>query len=490
VGASRRKLIVVSNRGPVSYRRAADGTRSARRGGGGLVTALGPLVSRHDIIWIASAMSDEDRLVAAEAGGTAFEETGRDGSRYRLRLVGHEPDDFDRYYNVLANPTLWFLQHYLWDLARAPTVDTRLHEAWASYEAVNSGFAEAVIEELDDGQSAAVWFHDYHLYLAPRYVRRLLPDATLSHFVHIPWPEADYWTVLPESMRRAVHDGLLANDVVGFHTHRWRENFLASAEAVLGAEVDREESVVEHDGRRTLVTAHPIAVDTSEFDQLAGSPAVLDAARDLEQPGEERLILRVDRTDPSKNIVRGFRAFELYLERHPEARGTVRMLALLDPSRQEIPQYAAYLDEIAASAREVNGRFARGAWQPITVEIRDDFPRSVAAYKRYDVLLVNAVFDGLNLIAKEAPLINERDGVLVLSENTGAHEELGEWALTVSPFDLIGQAEAIHEALELPADERRARAEAIRVHIREHDLESWLSAQLADLDRVSAPAPR
>jgi trehalose 6-phosphate synthase len=290
-------------------------------------------------------------------------------------------------------------------------------------------------------------------------------------------------------MRRAVHDGLLANDVVGFHTVRWRDSFLASAEAVLGAAVDREEGIVEYDGRRTVVTAHPISVDTSEFDELASSPAVLDAGRDLERLRPERVILRVDRTDPSKNIVRGFRAFALYLEAHPEANGKVGMFALLDPSRQDIPQYAAYLEEIEAAAGEINARFGREGWEPIVLEIRDDFARSVAAYKLYDVLLVNAVFDGLNLVAKEAPLVNERDGVLVLSENAGAHEELGEWALTVNPFDVAAQADAIHRALELPRAERRARAEAVRAHVREHDLEAWLLAQLADLDRVSAPAP-
>jgi trehalose 6-phosphate synthase len=487
--APRRRLIVVSNRGPVSYRRGEDGSRFARRGGGGLVTALGPLVSRHDVIWIASAMTDEDRAVAAEARGGAFDETGRDGSRYRLRLVRHDPADFDRYYNVLANPTLWFLQHYLWDLVHVPGLEPDVHAAWASYEAVNAGFAEAIAEEISRDGDAAVWFHDYHLYLAPRLVRRAQPAATLSHFVHIPWPEPDYWTVLPERMRRAVHDGLLANDVVGFHTRRWRDNFLASAEVVLGASVDREEATVEYAGRRTLVTAHPIAVDTAEFDELTTDPAVLEAARDLASRRPERVILRVDRTDPSKNIVRGFRAFELYLERHPEARGRVGMLALLDPSRQEIPQYASYLEEITAVAGEVNERFSEDGRKPIELEIRDDFARSVAAYTQYDVLLVNAVFDGMNLVAKEAPLVNERDGVLVLSENAGAYEELGEWAVTVNPFDVAGQAEAIHEALELPLEERRRRAEAIRAHVREHDLESWLAAQLEDLDRVSAAAP-
>jgi trehalose 6-phosphate synthase len=488
VESARRKLIVVSNRGPVSYGRDADGKRAVRRGGGGLVTALRPLVAHHDVVWIASALTDEDRAVAAEAGG-AFDETGRGGARYRLRLVDHDPADFDRYYNVLANPMLWFAQHHLWDLVRAPSHGRLLADAWASYERVNAGFATAAADELTADPAAAVWFHDYHLYLAPRMVRRRCPDATLSHFVHIPWPDADGWTVLPRPMRAAIHDGLLANDVVGFHTRRWRDNFLASAAAIVGADADPESAVVDHDGHRTLATAHPISVDVAEFDELAASPEVVAEERDLEGLRSERIVLRVDRTDPSKNIVRGFRAFELFLELHPEWRGRAGMVALLDPSRQDIPQYAAYLEEIQTTVGEVNARFAADGWMPVTLEIGDDFPRSVAAYKQYDVLLVNAIFDGLNLVAKEAPLVNTRDGVLVLSENAGCHEELGEWALTVNPFDLAGQAEAIHAALELPAPERRARAQAIRAHVRGHDIEDWLAAQLHDLDRVSAAAP-
>jgi trehalose 6-phosphate synthase len=485
---SRRKLIVVSNRGPVSYSRDGSGARVERRGQGGLVTALRPLVSRHDVTWIASAMSDEDRVVAAEARGGTLDERGRDGAPYRLRLVAHDPNAFHRYYNVFANPMLWFLQHYLWNLVVEPSFDRRLHEGWESYERVNEAFAEAVLEQLEEDTDAAVWFHDYHLYLAPRAVRRARPDAVLSQFVHIPWPGPDYWTVLPEPMRRAVLDGLLANDVVGFHTDRWRSNFLALAARILGAEVDWEAGTVEHDGRQTLVSAHPISVDASEFDELATSEAVLAEERELEQLRPERLIVRVDRTDPSKNIVRGFQAFELYLERHPESSGRVSMLALLDPSRQDIPQYAAYLGEIESAVRHVNERFGTDDWRPVVLETRDDFPRSVAAYKQYDVLFVNAIFDGMNLVAKEAPLVNERDGVLVLSENAGAHEELGEWTLPVNPFDVVGQAEAIHAALELSAGERGARAEAIRAHVREHDIEAWLAAQLADLDRVSALA--
>jgi trehalose 6-phosphate synthase len=485
VSASRRKLIVVSNRGPVTYGRDG-GRRVARRGGGGLVTALRSLVSHHDVTWVASAMTDEDRAVAAGAGGEAVQEHARDGSAYRLRLVAHDERAYDWYYNVVSNPTLWFLQHYLWALAREPDVDHGLRHAWEEgYLTVNRAFAAAVLDELEREPDATVFFHDYQLYLAPRFVREERPEATLAHFVHIPWAQPDYWRVLPDSIRRAIHDGLLANDVVGFHTARWRVNFLRSARDVVGADV--EEDGLSYRDRTVLVTAHPISVDPSEFDELKDSPAVVRAEDGIAGRRPEALILRVDRTDPSKNVVRGFRAFELYLDAHPEMHGRVGMLALLDPSRQDIPEYAEYLGAIQRTARRVNDRFQRDGWTPIDLQIADNFPQAVAAYKQFDVLLVNAIFDGLNLVAKEAPLVNERDGVVILSENAGAHEELGEWALTVNPFDVAGQAEAIHAALTMRAEERRERLAGIRAHVREHDLSAWITAQLADLDRVAAP---
>jgi trehalose 6-phosphate synthase len=482
----RRSLIVVSNRGPVSYARGPSGERIARRGGGGLVTALRSLVLHHDVTWIASAMSDEDRVASTDNNGGAFDEVARDGSPYRLRLVAHDEQAYDWFYNVVANPTLWFLQHYLWDLANAPSLDHGLHNAWdEGYVPVNRAFADAVIDELERDPEATVFFHDYHLYLAPRYVRDARPDTRLAHFVHIPWPQADYWSVLPRDIRRAIHDGLLANDTVGFHTKRWRRNFMRSSEDIVGGSCDWAKDCVGYDGRRVTITASPISVDPTEFDDLAQSEPVLAAGRELAANRPEKLIVRVDRTDPSKNIVRGFRAFELYLDAHPEMHRRVVLLTLLDPSRQEIPEYAEYVGAIQREARRVNDRFQREGWTPVDLQISDNFPQAVAAYKDYDVLLVNAIFDGLNLVAKEAPLVNERDGVLILSENAGAYEELGDWALSVNPFDVAGQAEAIHRALEMPVEERRERLDAIRTWVREHDLAAWIEAQLEALDLES-----
>jgi trehalose 6-phosphate synthase len=462
----RRKLIVVSNRGPVRVDR--DG--SVHRSSGGLATALRSLLQHHDVTWIASATTAGDRALAGET---------RQQDNYRLHLVAHDPQAYDWFYNVVANPMLWFIHHSLWQLAYTPRVDAAFHRAWRDgYSAVNEGFARAVLGELEREPDAAVFFHDYHLYLAPRLVRKERPDATLMHFVHVPWPQPDYWRVLPRPMRSAIHEGLIANDVIGFHTDRWRRNFVYSTRELLGEDVTQQ-----------TVTA-PISVDPAEFDELAQSEAVLEAEREIIARRPEQLVVRVDRTDPSKNIVRGFRAFELYLDAHPEAHRRVGMLALLDPSRQDIPEYAEYLGAIEREARRVNDRFQQDGWKPVDLHISDDFPRSVAAYKQFDVLLVNAIFDGMNLVAKEAPLVNTQDGVVVLSENTGAHAELGEWAVSVNPFDVAGQAEAIDEALTLDVADRHARLEAIRTYVREHDVNEWLELQLAALDRVATTARR
>lgn len=452
--SEQRPLIVVSNRGPVTYGRDASGARVERRGGGGLVTALRGLRERHDVTWIASAITDEDRAVAGERSGEAV-------------FVVHEPRAYDLFYNVVANPMLWFIQHALWGPAFSPVIGRELHEAWREgYEVVNRAFADEVVAQLDNNPDAAVMFHDYHLYLAPRMVREVRPEAKLAHFVHIPWP-AD-WTTLPPALRRALHEGLLANDVVAFHTARWARNF------------ERSCADLSCDAGRTLVTHHPISIDAREFDAVRESAAVVAAEATLDRP--EKLIVRVDRTDPSKNIARGFRAFGILLDEHPEWRGRVKLLARLDPSRETIPEYVSYRAAIEAEAAAVSARYP-GA---LEVQVADDFPQSVAAYKQYDVLLVNAVYDGMNLVAKEGPLVNDRDGVLVLSENAGAHEELGEWAVSVNPFDVWGQAEALHEALSMEPAERRRRAAAIQAQVRENDVAKWLQGLLADLDRVSA----
>ena len=246
--------------------------------------------------------------------------------------------------------------------------------------------------------------------------------------------------------------------------------------------VDMEARCVHHNGRVIRVRDYPISVDPAEFDRLREDEAVLAEREALQAWRPERIVLRVDRTDPSKNVVRGIQAFELFLADHPEWEGRVTLLAKLDPSRQDIPEYAEYLGAIQRAARSVNDRFyATGDWQAVELRISDNFTEAVAAYAEYDVLLVNAIFDGMNLVAKEAPLVNDRDGVLILSENAGAHPELGPFALTINPFDLQEQADAIHAALVMPAAERHRRIEGLRAQVREHDIGHWVDALMDDL---------
>jgi trehalose 6-phosphate synthase len=464
----RRRLVVVSNRGPLGYRQAADGGLETVRGAGGLVTALRPLVDGHEITWVASAMGDVERRLAA--AGPRVERSAA-GAAFTLRLVAHDPEPYRQYYGVIANPVLWFVQHGLWDLKQNP--DANLEAPWRDgYVAVNTTFAAAAVEELDRAPGASLFVHDYHHYLVPKLVRASRPDARIAHFVHIPWVGPDAWAVLPPAISRAVHEGLLACDSVGFHTERWRAAFVDSCEELLGRGADAE--------RRSH--ANPIAVDAREFDALAASEAVRLRREALRAERPEILVLRVDRTDPSKNAIRGFEAFGLLLERSPELRGRVGLVALLDPSRQEIPEYVDYRKATEHAAAEVNRRYGRPGWSPVRIDVRDDFPASVAAYLEYDVLLVNPVMDGLNLVVKEAPLVNARDGAVVLSRTAGAYEELSEWVVPVDPLDVDGQAEALRHAIELPREHRRAFLAHARAHVRTHDLEAWASRELAELD--------
>jgi trehalose 6-phosphate synthase len=481
-----RRVILVSNRGPVQYGREG-GERTASRGAGGLVTALSG-IGRHlqDGVWVCAAMSDEDVVVAGESpGGTHPPELGDD--KIRVRLVALDPTAQDDFYTLISNPLLWFIQHHLYDLKSAPNITRREIDAFESgYAAVNRRFAEVVAEEVEAaGGDAIVMVHDYHFYLLPAEVRARCPDAVLHHFVHIPWPDPESWRVLPPPMRNALFHGLLGNDVVGFHTERYARNFLLGCQELLALPVDLSAMEVVVDGRVVRARWYPISIDPEAFEAMARSEAVLDQERELAARRRDHLLLRVDRTDPSKNIVRGFLAYDILLQDHPELAERITFMALLQPSRQDVPEYAAYLDRIKATVDEVNGKHSTGGWRPIELYLEDNLDLAVAAYKQFDVLMVNAMYDGMNLVAKESIVVNARDGVLALSENTGAHMELGAFAVTLHPFDLQQQADAIYEALTMPAEERRDRRNACVRVVHQNDVAKWLEVQLADISRAA-----
>ncbi|MBA3747896.1 MAG: trehalose-6-phosphate synthase [Solirubrobacterales bacterium] len=470
-------LVLVSNRGPVTF----DDDGSFTRGGGGLVTALTGLASHHEVLWIASAMSDGDKQKAQDCDGPFEVESEGDGV-YQVRLVTSDSDAYDRYYNVASNPMLWFIQHYLWDLSNAP--DIRQHEVDAfeqGYKVVNEDLAAAALEQIEDQDDPVVMVHDYHLYTLPAVIRASRPDVFLHHFIHIPWTQPDAWRVLPRSIRDEIYEGVLANDIVGFHTRSYRWNFLQCCRDLMGLDVDFERGIVHHDGREVWVRAYPLPIDYEATKRVAASDRTAEFEEELKRRRREHLILRVDRADLSKNVLRGFTAFDLFLEQHPEFCEKVTFIAQLMPSRLDVKQYQEYLDHIEERVAFVNHRHGTPDWMPIQLKLRDDLEEAVAAYKHYDVMIVNAMFDGMNLVAKEGPVVNERNGVSILSENTGAHEELGEFALSVNPFDIKETADSIHAALTMSAQERERRAQGLRAVVTERHPGDWIDEQLADI---------
>ena len=501
-------VVLLSHRGPASFRRTPNGV-AVKRGAGGLVTALMGLAEHlDDAVWVCAAATEADAAVAAEHEGHSIEiafspepqvvpeDEPADGPSVSVRYVEVDPDQHRMFYGEIANPLLWFVQHGLYGLANAPDIDEATHRAFADgYVAVNRQFAEAVADEVDArGGRAVVMLQDYHFYLVGEQVRRRCPDAVISHFVHIPWPGPDGWRVLPPSMREPLLRGLLGCDVVAFHTTRFATNFLRCAQVVLGLDVDLRAGTVEvpqpGGGTRTVAArAYPISVDVEAVEKLAAGEDVSAQCTAIESAYLDegrQLIVRVDRTDPSKNIVRGFRAFGILLDQHPELRGRVTFLASLMPSRTDVPEYADYLAQVGGVVAEVNARHHMEGWQPIDLRLQEDMTFAIASYQLADVLVVNAVNDGMNLVAKEAVLVNSRDGVLLLSENTGAHEELGPHALTLHPFDLQQQADAMYEALTMDPVERRQRISAAADVVRRNDVQRWLESQLEDLEKAIA----
>ncbi len=475
---SRGPLVLVSNRGPVTFQ--DDG--SVKRGTGGLVTALTGLASHRDAVWIASALTDGDARKAHESEGKALTVHSPAGGEYQVRLVVSDPEAYDRFYNIFANPMLWFIQHYLWDLSNAPDVRRNEVEAFEyGYNVVNEDLATAVIEEIDGTDEPVVMVHDYHLYTLPALVRRARPDVFLHHFVHIPWTQSDAWRVLPQKIREELYCGLLSNDIIGFHTSSYRRNFLQCCRDLMDLDVDFESGVVHFEDREVWVRSYPLPIDAKALFNVASSDGVADQEQQLLRRRRDHLILRVDRADLSKNVLRGFSAFDLFLEQHPEFRERITFIAQLMPSRTDVPEYAEYLERIEALVAVVNHRHGTPDWMPIQLKLRDDLEEAVAAYKHYDVLLVNAMFDGMNLVAKEGPMVNERDGVSILSENTGAHEELGEHALSVNPFDIQALADSIHAALTMQPAERARRLRGLKEIVTARDPGDWIDEQLADI---------
>jgi len=453
-------VILASHRGPYAFVDRGDGTYEARRGAGRLVGALGPLLSRHDgpFVWVAAAIGDDERAALRAGQATT---PGID-----LRLLDLDERTHRLHYDIVSNSVLWFLHHGLFDLVRRPRFDARFREAWAAYVAVNEAFADAVCDAALPGDTVLV--HDYHLALVPSMVRGSRPDARVLHFTHTPFCGPNSIRVLPDDVAAALC-GSLAGGPAGFHTPRWARSYEAAAREVLGG-----------DAAIHAPFASSLGPDRDALADAAVSPEAAVARSALDDVvGDRTLIMRSDRVEPSKNLVRGFLAYDLLLEQRADLRGRVVFVAMVYASRRGLPEYRAYANEVEQVVNRVNDRWGSADWQPVVLDDRDDFARSVAGFQRYDVLLVNPLRDGLNLVAKEGPLLNERDGVLCLSRDTGAFDEMGDAAIEVHPFDLDQMAGALAAAVDEPPEERAGRARRLRALAAARTPAMWLDDLLA-----------
>jgi trehalose 6-phosphate synthase len=453
-------MMIVTHRGPYRFSVRDDGSFASTRGAGGIVSALLPLVTGNAQArvgerqaWVAAAIDADDRA-AVSAGAASV--PGLD-----LHLLDLDPALHRMHYDVISNAVLWFLHHGLFDLARRPHFDEHLREAWDGYVAVNATFAGAVSEGAADRERVLV--HDYHLALVPGMVRAARPDVRITHFTHTPFCGPNSIRVLPTDIAQTLCTSMAAAPA-GFHTERWARAYVASAHEILGAD---------HSLFPTYAT--PLGPDPDTLAELAAAPATALAAAELDAlVGDRKLVLRSDRIDLSKNIVRGFHVYDHLLATRAEWRDRVVFVAMLNRSRENLAEYLAYEHEVDQAAARVNERWGTPEWQPVVVDTRDDYEQTIAGFTRYDALFVNPVKDGLNLVAKEGPLLNTRDGVVLLSPEAGAYEELAEAVLPVHPYDIEQGAAALHSALAMPEDERHARAERLRELALEHTPQTWL----------------
>ena len=464
------RVLVASNRGPVSYSTADDGSLSVKRGGGGLVSglsAIGAEGADGDAVWVCAALGEGDREAARRSGGKLDH---ADTGGQSVRMLDIPADTFAAAYNGIANSVLWFVNHLLYQTPLEPSFDTEFERQWEAYERCNAAFAEALAEEAAEG--ASVMVQDYHLTLVPGLLRRLRPDLRIGHFSHTPWAPPDYYRMLPDAVAEQVLRGILGADRAAFLTGRWARAFADCCVRVLGARTGTNETTreleVTLEGRTTALGVHGLGADAEFLRERAGRDDVTDRIAALrEQLGNDpdgqprRAVVRVDRTELSKNIVRGLHAYRRLLTDRPEWRERIVHLALAYPSRQDLTVYRDYMTEVSRVADEINSTYGTDGWTPVVLFLQDDFARSLAAYRLADVALVNPIRDGMNLVAKEVPVLSDDGCALVLSREAGAYEELGEDAIVVNPYDIADTARALHEALTMEHGERAERTERL-----------------------------
>jgi len=489
-------VLIASNRGPVSFTAEADGTLSARRGGGGMVSGLSAVADESDMLWVCAALSDGDRAAVRAAGGGLLnpEDTGAGTA---VRMLDIPPDVFQRAYNGVANSVLWFVHHMLYDTPRKPIFGPGFAADWEAFRRYNEMFAVALADAAagsagrvgggaaDDGPAVRALVQDYHLCLVPQLLAERAPTTRIAHFSHTPWAPPDYYRLLPERVGRQVLAGILGADHAGFLCQRWAAAFVDCCEAFLDAKVDSARRQISYGGHVTSIGVHPLGVDAGQLQARAEEADVQARMAALaEATAGRKLIVRIDRTELSKNITRGLEAYRELLRSRPEWRRRVVHLAFAYPSRGDLAEYREYTEAVLQLAAEIEAEFAEPGWDPLLLEVNDDYPRSLAACRLADVMLINPIRDGMNLVAKEGPVLSDRGCVLVLSTEAGAAAELGDYAIMINPFDISQTAAGLHQALAMGDRERSRRSAALSAAAVAMPPSRWLADQLDALSTV------
>lgn len=485
-----KEIIVASNRGPVVFKKDETGQIELIRGAGGIVGSMIPFLEKTHGKWVSSAIGEYDHHMNIKYHTKV--PVPLENPEYYVEFIKSDENIYNGFNGKFANPLLWFIHHSMWNPPYSPCADEELHQAWDSYKHVNTLFAEAIGQDVYNSEKTPiVMLQDYHLYLTPKIIRKQHPNVLMSQFVHIPFPPPEIFQQLPNHMQIEILDSILTNDVLGFHIQRYMNNFFQTIKLILpNATVDEINGDILYNGHICRVRTYPISVDTKTLQIQAQNPKVIAKQSEVDEiVGDCKLIYRTDRADLSKNIIRGFQAYDIFLEKYPEWREKVKFVATLMPSRQDIKIYREYTDNIKDIVREINEKYETPTWQPIKYICRGDYDLVIALLKRYDVLMVNPILDGMNIVAKEGTVVNDNNGVLVLSTGAGCYEELKDGAICINPFDLRQTAESLDMALLL---DERTKAQMLtknRAVIESNDLNKWVSDQLKDIETVMLERP-
>lgn len=480
-----KEIIVASNRGPVVFKRNVEGKIELIRGAGGIVGSMIPFLKKTHGKWVSSAIGECDHYMNNKYNFKV--PIPLEDPEYYVQFIKTEENIYNNFNGKFANPLLWFIHHSMWNPPYSPCADDELHQAWDSYQHVNSMFADAIGEDIyKSDKTPIVMLQDYHLYLTPQLIRKQHPEVLMSQFVHIPFPPPEIFQQLPNHMQIEILESMLTNNVLGFHIPRYMNNFLQTIKQILPhVSVDDTLGDILYNGHTCHVRTYPISVDIETLQIHAQDPNVIAKEAEVEKMiGDCKLIYRTDRADLSKNIIRGFQAYDMFLEKYPEWREKVKFVATLMPSRQDIKIYREYTDKIRDIVKEINEKYATPDWQPIKYICKGDYDLVVALLKRYDVLMVNPILDGMNIVAKEGSVINENNGVLILSTGAGCYEELKDGAVCINPYDLRQTAESIDIALLMDASSKAELLHEARDAIERNDLNKWVSDQLNDIEAV------